>query len=57
MNYEIHMAMRNVYMRIFRKKCSTCVHYDGTFGDDSCFSCERSIRAVNYERRRSEEIF
>lgn len=27
------------------------LHYDGSFGDDTCFKCERGIKAVGYERK------
>lgn len=56
MNYAIHMAVRNMYMRLSRKRCSTCMHYDGAFGENCCFECERSIRAVKYERRGTEKV-
>lgn len=49
MRYELHMFFRKL-MSVTRKKCDTCRHYDGRFGDDGCFLCERSIKAVEYDR-------
>lgn len=53
MKYELYILLRKIHMRVFQKNCSTCIHYDGRFGEDCCFECERSIRAVNYERSRT----
>ena len=57
MRYELHMFFRKLYMSVTGKSCDTCRHYDGRFGDDDCFQCERSIRAVGYDRGESEKIF
>lgn len=53
MRYKPHMIFRKLYMSVTGKNCDTCRHYDGRFGDDDCFQCEHSIRAVEYERRRT----
>ena len=49
--YELHMWLRKIIMEANKKSCSTCSHYDGKFGDDKCFSCLCTVRAVEYERR------
>lgn len=51
MIYNLHIFFRNIIMRLIRKNCDSCRHYDGRFGDDTCFTCERSIKAVEYERK------
>lgn len=51
MTYELHMWLRKIIMEANKKSCSTCSHYDGKFGDDKCFSCLCTVRAVEYERR------
>ena len=51
MNYDLHMLLRKIYMLVFKLDCDTCRHYDGRFGEDCCFECERSVRAMKYERR------
>lgn len=51
MKFELHMFFRRLFMIFFRKNCDSCVHYDGKFGSDKCFECERSIEAVGYEQR------
>ncbi|WP_164473108.1 hypothetical protein [Clostridium sp. E02] len=51
MKYDLHMFLRKIITWLSGKNCGTCRHYDGRFGDESCFSCERSIKAVEYERR------
>lgn len=38
-------------MRALRKSCDACQHYDGRYGEDCCFQCERDIRAIQYERK------
>lgn len=48
--------VRKLFMLISKRDCDTCNHYDGRFGEDCCFECERSIKAKKYERRRSERI-
>lgn len=50
MKYVIHILLRKIIMWWTGKSCSTCKHYDGSFGDDTCFPCERSVKAVGYER-------
>lgn len=50
MRYELHMSLRKLYMKFFKKSCDSCKHYDGRFGEDCCFRCERSIKAVGYDR-------
>lgn len=54
MRYELHMFFRKSYISGTRRDCDTCRHYDGRFGDDHCFQCERSIKAVGYDKRGSE---
>lgn len=49
--YELHMWLRKIIMEANKKSCSTCSHYDGKFGDDKCFNCLCTIKAVEYERR------
>ncbi len=49
MNYEIRCFLRKVITTILRRRCKTCIYYDGRFGVDCCFECEKSITAVNYE--------
>ncbi|MGL6199885.1 MAG: hypothetical protein ACRC3H_13235 [Lachnospiraceae bacterium] len=51
MKYELHRALRKLVIKITGRKCSSCNHYDGRFGQDCCFECERSIKVVNYDRR------
>lgn len=51
LKYDLHMLLRKVVMRLAGISCGTCRHYDGSFGDDTCFPCEQSIKAVGYERR------
>lgn len=51
MKYDLHMLLRKIIMRWTGKRCDACRHYDGRFGDDTCFTCERSIKAVEYERK------
>ena len=51
MRYNLHMFLRKIVMQWTRKNCGTCKHYDGRFGDESCFPCDRSIKAVEYERK------
>ncbi len=53
MRYRIHRFLRKLYMRLIRKSCDTCCHYDGRYGEDECFRCERTIRAVEYDKRRT----
>lgn len=53
MKYEVQMLIRKLFMLYENKDCDTCEHYDGRFGEDCCFQCERSIRAVRYERERT----
>jgi len=50
MRYEVHRFIRKIIMRIIWKNCITCTHYDRKFGQDCCFECERSVKAVNYDR-------
>ena len=50
MNYEKRMFLRKIFTTIFFRKCNTYLFYDGRFGCDECFECEKSITAVNYER-------
>lgn len=51
MRYQMHMMLRKIYMGVLRKDCCTCKHFDGRFGEDCCFRCEHSIRAVEYDRK------
>ncbi len=51
MRYNLHRLLRKIITWRSGKTCGTCKHYDGKFGDESCFSCERSIKAVGYERK------
>lgn len=53
MGYDMRMFLRKIFVSILKRKCSTCVFYDGRFGSDECFDCEKSMTAVNYERRRT----
>lgn len=50
MRYKLHMFLLKLYIGISRKSCDTCKHYDGRFGDDCCFRCERSIKVVEHDR-------
>lgn len=50
MSYEMRMFLRGIFTTLFRRKCKRCLFYDGRFGCDECFECEKSITAVNYER-------
>ena len=50
MSYDIRMLLRKIFTVLFRRKCQMCLFYDGRFGCDECFECEKSITAVNYER-------
>lgn len=50
MSYDTKMFLRKIFTTIFRRRCRTCLYYDGSFGCDGCFECEKSITAVNYER-------
>lgn len=44
--------IKRLYLWITRKKCGTCVHYDGRFGDENyCFDCLHSMNASEYRRR------
>lgn len=49
--------VRKFIMWVMKRHCGTCVHYDGRFGEECCFECERSIAGDRYERRGTEEIF
>ena len=51
MKYDLHMFLRKIVMWWTEKSCDTCKHYNGRFGDNTCFTCERSIKAVGYERK------
>ena len=51
MKYALHMLLRKIVMWWTEKNCGSCKHYNGRFGDDTCFTCERSIKAVGYDRR------
>lgn len=51
MSYNLHRLLQKIIMWWIGKNCETCKHYDGSFGDDTCFNCERSIKAVGYERK------
>ncbi|MFR3727686.1 hypothetical protein [Lacrimispora sp.] len=51
MKYNLHMLLRKIVMRWTGKRYGSCKHYDGRFGDNTCFACERSIKAVGYERK------
>lgn len=51
MNYETRMILRKIVTTLLRRRCNTCLYYDGSFGCDKCFECEKSISAVNYECR------
>ena len=51
MKYDLHMLLRKIVIRWTEKHCASCLHYDGRFGDDACFTCEQNIKAVGYERR------
>lgn len=51
MRYELHMFLRKIYMGLTKKSCTTCRHYDGRFGEDICFYCERTKRVAYYDRR------
>lgn len=54
MRYELHMFLRRIYMKLHRKSCKACKHYDGRFGDDECFECQYSKKAACYEKRIKE---
>jgi len=43
--------MRKIVMWCLRRSCGTCLHYDGRFGEDCCFECERTIDAPWYQER------
>ena len=51
MRYRILELIRIVYLKLANKDCDTCKHYNGKFGDDYCFECLGTIKAVNYEFR------
>lgn len=53
MRFDVFSLIRRIFMLCKRMNCDTCIHYDGRYGDDSCFNCEHSIMAVEYERRRT----
>lgn len=48
--YHLIKLIRGLFVLASGRKCDTCRHYDGRFGEDCCFRCERSIRAVDYDR-------
>ena len=48
--YHLIKNLRRLYVRLSGRNCDTCRHYDGRFGEDCCFQCERNIKAVNYDR-------
>lgn len=48
--YHLIKNLRRLYVRLSGRDCDTCRHYDGRFGEDCCFRCERSVKAVNYDR-------
>ena len=48
--YHLIKNLRQLYAWLSGRDCDTCQHYDGRFGEDCCFRCERSIKAVNYDR-------
>lgn len=56
MEYKIHMFIRSLYMAVFKKSCATCIYYDGNFGCDCCFKCERNKRAKQYVKRSMQVI-
>ena len=51
MKYDLYILLRKIIMWWTRKSCGTCKYYDGRFGDDTCFPCELSVKAVGYERK------
>jgi hypothetical protein len=51
MGYNLHMFLRKITIWWTGRNCGTCKHYDGRLGDDTCFLCERSVKAVGYERK------
>lgn len=53
---SLRYKLRRVYIMIRKIDCDKCIHYDGRFGDEECLSCERSVTAVGYERRRCKKI-
>lgn len=46
--YKIYQLLKAVYARLSGKSCGTCMHYDGVFGEDCCFECERSVTTKGY---------
>ena len=53
---SLRYKLRRVYMILRKIDCDKCIHYDGRFGDEECLSCERSVTAVDYERRRCKKV-